>query len=156
MRLGVIGVLLAAMFAVAITLGNVSAEKPAWAVPAHSTCQILVCNQNGDLVTLSVAKRPILFFAEWCPHCQAFLRQLSGLPENERPVLVDTFYDGAPPVAATKTVLADEGMPGESFYLNPIPPLNINRVPTMLVEQGGNVVIMSDEYGMLEACSRLR
>lgn len=51
-----------------------------------------VQNAQGNEVALSISKRPVVFFAYWCPHCKALMREWKqlGIPASELPIFIGT------------------------------------------------------------------
>jgi len=140
MRLLVLVSVVIVMFAVALSLS--SAGQPGW------NAQMSVYNENGEPVSLNVTTRPILLFAEWCPHCRAVLPLVAALPPDKRPVLVDTYYNGPPPTSKIESELMTAGMGGQPFYTVPSPPSSVSGVPVLISVRDGGAVIVSGEAGV--------
>jgi len=102
--------------------------------------RIAVYNEAGESVSLNIMARPILFFADWCPHCRAVLPFVAAMPPDQRPVLVDTYYDGPPPLSRIQSELADAGMAGQTFYATDNPPPAIAGVPTLIIPGNGRLI----------------
>lgn len=43
-------------------------------------------------------EKPVLFFAEWCDHCEDVMRDISCLPVDQRPVFVSIYPDTNDPI----------------------------------------------------------
>ena len=57
----------------------------------YQTKHLVIVDNNFKPVTLNKTGE-ILFFAWWCPHCDAALEYVSKLPPEKRPLLVATYF----------------------------------------------------------------
>lgn len=116
--------------------GYLQKVSPAW---WRKVEQLKVLNAQGQAVNIP-ADRPLLFFAWWCPHCHAVLKQLqregvmqhvtlvsmyvNAMPEKGSPEVIHSVHDAQ---RVTEQSLATLGihLPARHlFYLMPGPSQN--------------------------------
>lgn len=106
---------------------NESLSKP----EQKSTRYIEANTPEGKKVVLDLQEKPALFFASWCEHCDEALREAAKKPQSERPYLIATYNEGNDG-EEVKTKLTKNRLAGEEFYLMPVPPKEVKKVPTIL------------------------
>lgn len=95
-----------------------------------ATCILQVTVPDGNQTCLDLSKKPALFIAVWCPHCDEALRDAAEMEPEKRPYLVVTYLrDGDAEKAKGK--LAGNGLGGEVYYLKQKPPAEVQGVPAM-------------------------
>lgn len=97
-----------------------------------TTRYIEASTPEGKIAILDLQERPALFFASWCDHCDEALLEAAEKPQSERPYLVATYGEGNDR-EEVKDKLAKNRLGGESYYLMPVPPAEVKKVPTIIV-----------------------
>lgn len=87
-----------------VEVGQLDQNYDPKSVSASTFTHVQVVDGQGQKMTLSAAKQPILFVAYWCPHCQ---RTLVMLTKNESklrqlPVIVSMGFQPGTTVAQAK------------------------------------------------------
>ncbi|MCL6557719.1 MAG: VanW family protein [Firmicutes bacterium] len=104
-------------------------ERPVNAEAAE--CYLTVKKQDETMVCLDLRQKPALFFAVWCPHCPAALKEAAKLEPEKRPYIVVTYMrDGDGGKVEEK--LAEAGLSGEPYYLTQSPPAEVQGVPSLV------------------------
>ena|GEM_PF-2671179 len=104
---------------------------------------ISVSTLDGKPFTLDATRKPVLFFAWWCPHCKNLLKGMAGMPAPGRPVLVSTFLKGRDfkeDQDRTTDALLEAGIqPGDGWtvYLDRTGAAPVGSVPTLAYLAGG-------------------
>ncbi|MCL6479543.1 MAG: vitamin K epoxide reductase family protein [Peptococcaceae bacterium] len=96
---------------------------------------LLVKTPSGGEASLDLSKRPALFFAAWCPHCDGALREAAKKKPEERPYLVVTYLQNGD-VEKVKDKLAENGLSGMTYYLAEKPPADVQGVPALVGQEG--------------------
>ncbi|MGB9847419.1 MAG: TlpA family protein disulfide reductase, partial [Desulfotomaculales bacterium] len=95
-----------------------------------------VTTPEGKEALLDLEKKPALFFAVWCPHCDEALKEAAKFGPEKRPYLVVTYLrEGDAEKAREK--LAENGLVGEEYYFAGSLPADIQGVPALVWMVGG-------------------
>jgi hypothetical protein len=103
---------------------------PSLPVAEDFPCYLQVFTPDGRGVCLDLQRRPALFFAVWCSHCDGALREAAGKRLEERPHLVATYLQDGD-AERVKCKLAGNGLEGEEYYLVESPPAGVQGVPAL-------------------------
>jgi thiol-disulfide isomerase/thioredoxin len=85
--------------------------------PAVKGPSVVVKTADGRQAELELSRRPVLYFAWWCPACREVLKELAGLPPERRPYPVAVCFT---PVDVSRSAgeLAEVGLSGIEFYIS--------------------------------------
>lgn len=110
-----------------------------------------IVDKKGNEVHLTDSKRPILFEAYWCPHCQRTLILFHNTPAimNAKPIVISTGFPAnttlQEAVAASKKEFDLLGVSGFTVYYA-LGNVHVPSYPTLLFHQNQSTDLLSGEH----------
>lgn len=139
------GQAVAAAFLVVALLAGAQLSRREAAVPTEARAfrAIPVATLDGKMTVLDATRTPVFFFAYWCPHCTAVMKEMASEPLPVRPVLVSTFFRGKDQTENRERTLAklrEVGLrpeDGWTVYLDVTRVDPVKSVPSLAYMAGG-------------------